>query len=109
MFTAGVGLLISTISVFLRDMFYIYGIILTIWNYVTPIFWNISMLDGRAYQVLFTYNPLYVFINGARNIILFGERPSGLTLLVMFLIGAGMLFIGSYVFRKKQDKFIYYA
>ena len=109
MFTAGVGLLISTISVFLRDMFYIYGIILTIWNYVTPIFWNISMLDGRSYQVLFKYNPLYVFITGARNIILFGERPSGLTLLVMFLIGAGMLFIGSYVFRKKQDKFIYYA
>ena len=109
MFTAGVGLLISTISVFLRDMFYIYGIILTIWNYVTPIFWNLSMLDGRSYQALFTYNPLYIFINGARSIILFGERPSGVTLLIMFLIGAGMLLFGSIIFKKKQDKFIYYA
>ena len=109
MFTAGIGLLISTISVFLRDMFYIYGIILTIWNYTTPIFWNISMLDGRSYQSLFTYNPLYIYITGARNIFLFGERPSGMTLLLMFLIGAGVLFLGSYVFKKKQDKFIYYA
>ena len=109
MFTAGIGLLVSTISVFLRDMFYIYGIIITIWNYVTPIFWNLSMLDGRSYQTLFTYNPLYIFINGARDIILFGKAPDGITLLVMFLIGVGTLLLGSVVFKKKQDKFIYYA
>jgi ABC-2 type transport system permease protein len=109
MFTAGIGLLISTISVFLRDMFYIYGIIMTIWNYVTPVFWNISMLDGRSYQSLFKLNPLYIFINSAREIILFGKCPDGMTILSMFLIGFGMLIFGSLVFKKKQDKFIYYA
>ena len=108
MFTAGLGLLISTISVFLRDMFYIYGIILTIWNYVTPIFWGIHIIP-EAYQPIFKMNPLFIFINGARSIILFGERPSLITLLVMFLIGFGTLLIGSIVFKKKQDKFIYYA
>ena len=67
------------------------------------------MLDGNSYQALFKLNPLLIFINGARDIILFGQRPSGLTLLSMFLIGAGMLLLGSIVFKKKQDKFIYYA
>ena len=108
MFTAGLGLLISTISVFLRDMFYIYGILLTILNYVTPIFYDISIIPAEL-QPIFKLNPLYMFITGARTIILYGVRPSGIDLLVMFLVGFGMLLFGSIIFKKNQDKFIYYA
>ena len=108
MFTAGLGLLLSTISVFLRDMFYIYGIILTIWNYVTPIFYDINIIPASL-QPIFKMNPLYIFINGARTVILFGKSPSGIDILLMFLIGFGTLLLGSVVFKKNQDKFIYYA
>ena len=102
LFTMGMGLLLSCISVFLRDMFYIYGIILTIWNYVTPII-------PDSIKPIFRLNPLYIFINGARTIILNATNPSPLSLLVMFLIGSGTLLIGALVFRKNQDKFIYYV
>ena len=108
LFTAGLGLLLSCISVFLRDMFYIYGIILTIWNYMTPIFYGIHIIP-ESLQPIFKLNPLYIFINGARTIILNGECPGALELLSMFIIGFGMLLLGSLIFRKKQDKFIYYA
>ena len=108
MFTAGIGLLISTISVFLRDMFYIYGIITIIWNYTTPIFYDINIIPENL-QPIFKMNPLYIYINGVRTIILYNECPDGLTLLSMFLVGAGTLLFGSLVFKKKQDKFIYYA
>lgn len=108
MFTAGLGLLISTISVFLRDMFYIYGILLTILNYVTPIFYDITIIPDTL-RPLFKLNPLFMFINGARTIILYGVSPSLVDLLVMFLVGFGMLLFGSIVFKKNQDKFIYYA
>ena len=108
MFTAGLGLLLSTISVFLRDMFYIYGIILTIWNYVTPVFYDIKIIPSGL-QTIFKMNPLFMFLNGARTIILFGKSPSGFDLLVMFLVGFGTLILGSIVFKKNQDKFIYYA
>ena len=107
MFTAGLGLFLSTVSVFLRDMFYIYGIILTIWNYVTPIFYDIKIIPSNLLP-LFKLNPLYMFLNGARTIILFGECPTGLDLLSMFLVGLGTLIIGSIVFKKNQDKFVYY-
>ena len=108
LFTAGLGLLISAISVFLRDMFYIYGIILTIWNYVTPIFWGIALIP-ESYQPFFKMNPLYIYINSARTIILYGECPDAVSMISMFLIGIGTLAIGSFVFKKEQDKFIYYA
>ena len=108
LFTAGLGLLLSTISVFLRDMFYIYGIILTIWNYVTPIFYDLSIIP-ESIQPIFKLNPLYIYINGARTIILYGECPDILSLLAMFLIGIITLLVGSLVFKKNQDKFVYYA
>jgi len=108
LFTMGVGLFLSAISVFLRDMFYIYGIILTIWNYVTPIFYDISIIP-ETLQPIFKLNPLYIFINGARTIILYGKIPTGIELLSMFLIGIGTLLFGAFVFKKNQDKFIYYV
>ena len=108
LFTIGVGLFLSTVSVFLRDMFYIYGIILTIWNYVTPIFYDISIIPENL-QPLFKLNPLYIFINGARTIILYGKLPTAMELLSMLIIGIGSVLIGSIVFKKNQDKFIYYV
>ena len=107
LFTVGIGLLISCISVFLRDMFYIYGIILTIWNYFTPVFYSIDILPASL-QALFKFNPLYQFITAIRSIVLYGARPSITTLVILGVIGIVTLLIGAFVFKKKQDKFIYY-
>lgn len=107
LFTVGVGFLISCLSVFLRDVFYIYGIILTIWNYFTPVFYSIEILPAYL-QTLFKFNPLFQFLDGARTIVLYGQCPSLLSLVIMGLIGVASVVIGGYVFKKNQDKFIYY-
>ena len=108
MFTLGIGLIVSCISVFLRDMFYIYGIIITIWNYLTPVFYSIQILPEKL-QTIFKFNPLYIYITGVRSIVLAGSRPSLVQLGSMLLIGTIVLGIGLFVFKKKQDKFIYYV
>lgn len=107
-FALGIGMIISCVSVFLRDMFYIYSIILTIWNYLTPVFYSIEILPTKL-QTLFKFNPLYLYITGVRSIVLSGERPSLIQLGSMALVGFVTLLIGMLVFRKKQDKFIYYV
>ena len=107
LFTIGMGFLLSSVSVFLRDMFYIYGIILTIWNYVTPVFYSIQILPEKI-QRIFALNPMYQFLTAARTIVLEGTHPSLTTLIVIAAWGVGMLLIGSLVFKKKQDQFIYY-
>lgn len=107
-FTIGVGLLISTISVFLRDMFYIYGIMITIWNYITPIFYDISIIPENL-QEIFKLNPLYTFVTTARTIILYNHMPEPRDVILMFASSIIMFIIGAVVFKKKQDKFIYYV
>ena len=108
LFSLGIGMILSCVSVFLRDMFYIYSIILTIWNYLTPVFYSIEILPENL-QALFKFNPLYLYITGVRSIVLSGQRPSFIQLGCMALVSFVTLFIGLVVFRKKQDKFIYYV
>ena len=108
LFTVGMWFILSTISVFLRDMFYIYGIIITIWTYLTPIMYDIKMLNPTFAFVL-KFNPLYQFINFARTIILYHNTPTlgqfagcAVSSIIVFLLGI-------FIFKKKQDKFIYYV
>ena len=109
LFTVGMGFILSTISVFLRDMFYIYGIVLTIWTYLTPIMYDIKIITNPTLQFIMKLNPMYQFINFARSIILYKYTPTlgqfagcGVSALIIFLFGI-------FIFKKKQDKFIYYV
>lgn len=108
MFSLGLGFFLSCFSVFLRDVIYIYGIVLTIWNYLTPVFYSISIIPENV-QPYFKLNPIYVFIDSMRNIILFSKMPTNQNLILMVLYGVIFLVGGALFFKRKQDKFIYYS
>ncbi len=108
MFTLGVGFILSTISVFLRDMFYIYGVVITLLMYMTPIMYDLSIVPENL-QLLFKFNPLYWFIYFSRDIILYNQIPAINVWIYCLIFGLGTLLIGMFVFKKNQDKFIYYV
>lgn len=108
-FTLGMGFLLSTISVFMRDMFYIYGIIISIWTYLTPIMYDIKIIGNETLTFIMKFNPLYQFINFARTIILYNEMPTAGQFAGCAVASIVTLLIGAFVFKKKQDKFIYYV
>lgn len=107
LFTIGAGLILSTLAVFLRDMFYIYGIVTTILMYMTPIMYDISIIDPRL-QIIMKLNPLYHYISFARCIILYDQRPTLSSFLVCGITSVLVLLVGMIIFKKNQDKFIYY-
>ena len=107
-FTVGFGLILATVSVFLRDMFYIYGVIITLWTYLTPIMYDMTIIPDNL-QIIFKLNPLYWFIYFARDIILYGQIPGINVWLYCGIFAIGFLLLGIFVFKKNQDKFIYYV
>lgn len=107
-FTAGMGFILSTVSVFLRDMFYIYGVFLTLLQYLTPIVYDISYIP-EGFASLLRLNPLYWYVTASRSIILFGSPPEPFTWLFCFVFAALFLTMGIFVFRRSQNKFIYYV
>ena len=106
-FTLGIGLILSSIAVFFRDIFYIYSILTTIWMYFTPIMYDLNAIP-QGLQFVFKFNPLYWFIDFARQIILYNQVPSTNCTLYCFISAFAILFLGVIIFRKTQNKFIYY-
>ena len=101
--------MLATVSVFLRDMFYIYGIITTIWTYLTPIMYDINIISNPTLQLLMKFNPMYQYINFARTIILYHNCPTLGQFLGCSISSIVVFIIGCILFKKKQDKFIYYV
>ncbi len=107
-FSIGVGMLLASMTVFFRDIQYIYSVILTAWTYATPIFYPENSLDGRLGWIVKTFNPLYHYISQFRSVMIYNTFPS----LSITLSGWGFalffLLLGSWAFLKSQDKFILY-
>ena len=108
-FTVGMGFFLSAAAVFLRDLFYIYGIVLTVWTYLTPIMYDVSMLGSERLVRLMNLNPMYHYLSFARTVILYHETPSAAAFAACAISSLAMLAAGAALFRAKQDSFIYYA
>lgn len=107
MFSIGISLILSAMSVFFRDMFHLYGVILTAWSYLTPIFYPVKIIPDK-YRFFVNYNPMYYIIECFRDIVLYGRIPSlKLNLMAVFCCTITLV-LGIFVFYKKQDKFILY-
>jgi len=109
LFSFGIGLIISTISVFLRDMFHLYSIIVLIWQYFTPIFYVAKNTFDPFLLGLLQLNPLYQYINFTRIILLDGATPPLISFVICGATAIIVALIGCFAFRAKQNKFIYYA
>lgn len=107
MFTIGMSLIVSALTVFFRDMYHLYGLIVLAWTYMTPIFYDISIINVKLLTI-FRANPMYQFISFARRIILYETVPTIQQFILIFCFGFSSLFIGFLFFKKLQKKFIYY-
>ena len=107
-FCLGIGLLLSACVVYFRDMFYLYGVLLSALSYATPIFYPEKIVPP-AYSWLLTCNPLTYFIHAFREVVYLGGLPQMATLAPCLGMAAVALVIGVLVFRRAQKHFILYV
>ena len=101
----GVGLILATMSVFFRDLEYLWGVVLMLVMYTCAIFYDPSKLIASGREWIFRINPLYAVIANFRNSI-YGAPQDTYYLWLSVIFSFGTLFIGIFVFYKNQDKFI---
>lgn len=106
-FTLGISLILSALQVFMRDTQYLYGIVLTLLGYLTPIFYPVTSLSP-LFQKIMLLNPLFHYMNVLRTILLYGSTPTVAQMTSCIVIGIGFLEIGISYFYKRQKKFILY-
>ncbi len=106
-FSIGMGLLLSSLNVFFRDIQHLYGVVLTAWTYLTPIFYPVEIIPEQ-FKWLIEINPIYYMISYFRECVLYGNIPS-LQLNIICMIACLISIIaGLLAFYKNQDKFILY-
>ncbi len=111
-FCVGVSLLISALAVFFRDMIHLWSVLITAWTYLTPIFWDLSLLTnaGAPWYVLAVVkaNPMYNYIDMMRCAIVYQASPGRTVILLAIFWALLALVAGILVFRKTEHKFILY-
>lgn len=107
-FSLGLGLWLAAITVFFRDIQYLWGVFVSMWMYLTPLFYPISIIP-EEYQTLYkTANPMYWYIEQFRDIVLYAKFPESNSIFMGLLVSIGILILGAWYFNKKQDEFILY-
>ena len=106
MFALGVGLILSTMSVFFIDVVYIYQVVISAWFYLTPIIYPRDIFPAQ-YVWYMNFNPLYNLLELFRVPIYLGLIPGTNTILAASLWAGISLLIGFWVFTKKADEFAY--
>jgi len=102
-FGFGLGLLLSSINVFFRDVAQILGIFLQIWMWMTPIVYPESILPERL-LIYMKFNPAYPFIHTIREVFLYGRFPESWMWWVMCAWAFGVPVLGYLVLRKLRPE-----
>lgn len=101
----GIGLILATLSVFFRDLEYLWSVILMLVMYTSAIFYKPEKIIEKHYGWILDINPLYSIIINFRNSI-FGLPIDMKALLISVTFSVVSLLIGIFLFYHKQDKFI---
>lgn len=108
LFNIGVGLILSALYVFFRDVQYLWPVFTRLLLYTSAIFYSIDKYPEYA-QKLFYCNPIFLFITYFRSVVIDMTIPSlEVHLLLLFQTGIFLL-IGCWMYKKYNTKFLYYV
>lgn len=105
LFALGMSYMLSVAYVFFGDVKHLYSVVLTLWMYCSAIFYPAEQLQGFI-RVAIEHNPMYLYIDGLRQAVMYRMLPGGREIILMAAWGVGMYLAGHLVFRQNQMRII---
>jgi len=114
LFSAGIALFLSTVNVFYRDTQHIIEVLMLAWFFVTPVFWDHTILPERApflgivwpvQRLTFILNPMASLISAYRDILYFGRNIDIYFLSRTVATALAFLVLGYWVFVRYSKVF----
>jgi len=106
-FSFGISLILSTLTVFFKDMIYIYEVLLLAWMYMTPVFYPESILPER-YSLVFVINPLYHLMKVFRCSLYLNTSTLGEHLIYSSLFSLFILILGWIFYSCNKNRIVYH-
>ena len=104
-FSLGIGLILSAITVKFRDVMHLYSVFVTVIMYLTPVIYPMSILPDWL-KIIVKANPLTNYLTMFRDVMLNNMIFSAGDVLIGIAEAIAALVLGLYIFYKNQDTFI---
>lgn len=100
----GIGFIVSSVTVYFRDLEHIIGVVLMAAFYATPIVYKLEQLP-HTLQILVNLNPMTHLINAYRDIFYYHQMPNMEILVTLLGISLALTVVGYFIFKKLQKGF----
>lgn len=100
----GLGLFISAISVYLKDMGNAISVIVTVLMYLSPVFFPLSAVPEN-FRGVCEVNPMTYIIENFRKVVLYGEMINWRFYIISCLVALVFYFVGKIVFMRAKEGF----
>lgn len=101
----GFSMAMSAITVYIRDLEHILGILMMAWQFLTPVMYSMQQVPEEV-QWVFTFNPMTYIILAYRDILYYGRMPGMKTSASAIAIGIVMMTAGWGIFNHLQRRFV---
>jgi len=102
--TLGTSLMLAAMNVYLRDIQYIWALILQIGFFASPVIYPITFIEQPLRQYL-SYNPIAQILFLARDVTLYSRLPNMASFSYAIAVAVILLVIGYMVFLRLEPKF----
>ena len=100
----GLCFIVSGATVYLRDLEHIMGIVVMLWQFLTPVMYSVDMVP-EGLRGVFMLNPMTPVILCYRDILYFKQIPQMGNLLISAATGFLFLIAGWFLFNRLQKHF----
>ncbi len=104
LFALGWSYFIASLGVFIRDIGSITGVVVTMLFFLSPIFYPLSAVPENL-RIYCQMNPIAMFVQDARRVVLWGQMPDWCWFSIYFLISLGVFVLGFAWFMKSKKAF----
>ena len=107
-FNLGVGMVLSALFVFFRDMQYLWSIMTQLIMWVSAIFYTIDNYS-QTVRYLFLLNPVYLYIRYFRKIVIDSVIPTPQFHLLAAAYALIAFGFGAWMYKRYNHEFLYYV
>lgn len=104
-FTLGYGYLLAALNLFVRDVYHLIGVALTVWMFMTPIFYPPELVTKAGLEWVLIVNPMYWLIESYRDVLVYGLWPKPQVVGTFAAVAFVLFSLGSLFFMRQKPRF----
>jgi ABC-2 type transport system permease protein len=104
-FVCGLGLTLSLLNVFFRDISHLLGVLLMFWFWVTPIFYSVNMIPV-SFRWVCSFNPMVPYVVYYREVLFRDNVPNLSIFIGVFVWAIFSLILGLLFFSRLESKLL---